>query len=153
MKLYVLEPYPVRRHMGTSPTRRFEGTAMSNKLKLQFMVNEWWTRGERTNTFSHFYLFIYLLIFLWFGFSFRSTDVLDCIESRRNIFGFWILFIIPVPLNPSLPPPPPPTSPPAGDTGKGFHFDLFSYTVSFPSWTSLCSLGETKICNLHPNPS
>ena len=92
--------------MGASPTRIARPRGNSKELlcptKLQFMVkNEWWT-------YPHipFPIFIYLFIFLSFGFSFRSTDVLDCIESGRNIFGFWILLIIPVPLNPSPPPPP-----------------------------------------------
>ena len=102
MKLYVLEPYPVGRHMGASHTKIARPRGNSKELlrptKLQFMVkNEWWTYPD-----IPFPIFIYLFIFLSFGFSFRSIDVLDCIESRRNIFGFWILLIIPVPLNPSL---------------------------------------------------
>ena len=125
--------------MGAPPTRIARPRGNSKELlcptKLQFMVkNEWWTHPH-----IPFPIFIYLFIFLSFGFSFRSTDDLDCIESRRNIFGFWILLIIPVHLNPSPPhPPPPPT--PVGDTGKGFHFDLFSCTVSFPSWTLLSEI-------------
>ena len=115
--------------------------AIRRNCYVQQNFNSWWkTSDERTQTFLFPFLFIYLFIFLSFGFSFRSIDVLDCIESRRNIFGFWILLIIPVPLNPSLHDPRPPPPPPVGDTGKGFHFDLFSYTVSFPSWTLLSEI-------------
>ena len=98
---------------------------MSNKTSIH---------GEKrvmnsTQTFLFpFFSFIYLFIFLSFGFSFRSIDVLDCIESRRNIFGFWILLIIPVPLNPSLHPPPPPP-PPRWGYGKRISFrPLFLYS-------------------------
>ena len=77
--------------------------AIRRNCYVQQNFNSWWkTSDERTQTFLFPFLFIYLFIFLSFGFSFRSIDVLDCIESRRNIFGFWILLIIPVPLNPSL---------------------------------------------------
>ena len=86
--------------------------AIRRNCYVQQNFNSWWkTSDERTQTFLFpflfIYLFIYLFIFLSFGFSFRSINVLDCIESRRNIFGFWILLIIPVPLNPYLHPPPP----------------------------------------------
>ena len=115
--------------------------AIRRNCYVQQNFNSWWkTSDERTQTFLFPFLFIYLFIFLSFGFSFRSIDVLDCIESRRNIFGFWILLIIPVPLNPFLHPPPPLPPPLVGDTGKGFHFHLFSYTVSFPSWTLLSEI-------------
>ena len=72
--------------------------AIRRNCYVQQNFNSWWkTSDERTQTFLFPFLFIYLFIFLSFGFSFRSIDVLDCIESRRNIFGFWILLIIPVP--------------------------------------------------------
>ena len=93
---------------------------MSNKTSIH---GEKRVMNVPRHSFSHFYLFIYLFIFLSFGFSFRSIDVLDCIESRRNIFGFWILLIIPVPLNPFLHPPPPPT--PGWGYGKRISFRPF----------------------------
>ena len=156
MKLYVFEPYPGRRHMGAPPTRIARPRGNSKELlcptKLQFMVkNEWWTHPH-----IPFPIFIYLFIFLSFGFSFRSTDDLDCIESRRNIFGFWILLIIPVHLNPSPPhPPPPPHS--GWGYGKRISFrPFFLYSklsvLNTLKW-DLYVLSETKICNLLPNPS
>lgn len=115
--------------------------AIRRNCYVQQNFNSWWkTSDERTQTFLFPFLFIYLFIFLSFGFSFRSIDVLDCIESRSNIFGFWILLIIPVPLLRVSTSPPLPPAPPVGDTGKGFHFDLCSYTVSFPSWTLLSEI-------------
>ena len=114
--------------MGASHTKIARPRGNSKELlsptKLQFMVkNEWWTYPDIPFPIFFIYLFIYLFIFLSFGFSFRSIDVLDCIESRSNIFGFWILLIIPVPLLRVSTSPPPP-APPVGDTGKGFHLDL-----------------------------
>ena len=98
--------------------------AIRRNCYVQQNFNSWWkTSDERTQTFLFPFLFIYLFIFLSFGFSFRSIDVLDCIESRRNIFGFWILLIIPVPLNPFLHPPPPPT--PGWGYGKRISFRPF----------------------------
>ena len=102
--------------------------AIRRNCYVQQNFNSWWkTSDERTQTFLFPFLFIYLFIFLSFGFSFRSIDVLDCIESRRNIFGFWILLIIPVPLNPSLNPPPPP-HPRLGIREKDFISTFFLYS-------------------------
>ena len=111
--------------MGASHTKIARPRGNSKELlcptKLQFMVkNEWWTYPD-----IPFPIFIYLFIFLSFGFSFRSINVLDCIESRRNIFGFWILLIIPVPLNPYLHPPPPPTHTPGWGYEKRISFRPF----------------------------
>ena len=72
MKLYVLEPYPVGRHMGASHTKIARPRGNSKELlcptKLQFMVkNEWWTYPDIP--FPIFiYLFIYLFI-VWVQFS------------------------------------------------------------------------------------
>ena len=105
--------------------------AIRRNCYVQQNFNSWWkTSDERTQTFLFPFLFIYLFIFLSFGFSFRSIDVLDCIESRRNIFGSWILLIIPVPLNPFLQPPPAPT--PGWGYGKRISFrPFFLYSKLF----------------------
>ena len=115
--------------------------AIRRNCYVQQNFNSWWkTSDERTQTFLFPFLFIYLFIYLfivWIQFSVHRCFGLHWKPQEY----FWVLNFAhhSCPFK-SVSPPPPPPPPPVGDTGKGFHFDLFSYTVSFPSWTLLSEI-------------
>ena len=124
MKLYVLEPYPVGRHMGASHTKIARPRGNSKELlcptKLQFMVkNEWWTYPDIP--FPIFiYLFIYLFI-VWVQFSVHRCFGL---HSKPQEY-FWVLNFAhhSCPFKSVSPPPPPPT--PGWGYGKRISFRPF----------------------------
>ena len=115
--------------------------AIRRNCYVQQNFNSWWkTSDERTQTFLFPFLFIYLFIYLfivWVQFSVHRCFGLHWKPQEY----FWVLNFAhhSCPFK-SVSPPPPPPPPPVGDTGKGFHFDLCSYTVSFPSWTLLSEI-------------
>ena len=116
--------------------------AIRRNCYVQQNFNSWWkTSDERTQTFLFPFLFIYLFIYLfivWVQFSVHRCFGLHWKPQEY----FWVLNFAhhSCPFKSASPPPPPSPPPPVGDTGKGFHFDLFSYTVSFPSWTLLSEI-------------